>query len=211
MTSSARIATNSTAIILLAAGGSRRLGHPKQRVLFRGESLLRHMTQIALGSSASEVVVVLGFQASILRNDLQDLPVAIVENPVWERGMGSSLKAGLAAARAQRADLEAVLFMTVDQPAVTTTLLNALWETCREGGTGEQNFHHTLAACTYGDSVGVPAVFGCRWFGHLEEIGDSEGAKRLLNAHRHKVRQLAFPEGDLDIDTPEDLSRLRAT
>src|SRR5215475_6610558 len=81
----------SVALLLLAAGGSTRMGRPKQLLEYRGRPLLRHSVEQALGSRCRPVVVVLGAEADACRAAIQDAPVDVMINHAWAEGMGSSI------------------------------------------------------------------------------------------------------------------------
>ncbi|HEY0757641.1 MAG TPA: nucleotidyltransferase family protein [Acidisarcina sp.] len=87
----------SPAGLVLAAGGSRRLGQPKQLLELDGEALLRRTVRIAVEAGCGRVVVVLGAGAEALRLQVAGLPAEVVVNAEWEQGMGGSIRAGLEA------------------------------------------------------------------------------------------------------------------
>ena len=89
--------SNETAIIILAAGGSTRMGTPKQLLQFEGRTLLRRAAQTALATDCRPVVVVLGASAETMRQELHGLDVVIVENANWQTGMAGSLRTGIKA------------------------------------------------------------------------------------------------------------------
>ncbi len=84
-------------IVLLAAGGSTRMGRPKQLLPIAGQSMLRHAAGAAVGSGCMPVVVVLGAGAESLQNELSGLPVTIAVNDIWQRGLGGSIRCGMRA------------------------------------------------------------------------------------------------------------------
>ena len=185
-------------VIVLAAGGSRRLGTPKQMVRdSSGETLIARAARTALAAACGPVVVVLGASADAIRPALTRLPVTVVVSKQWESGMAASLHTGLAAL----GEADAALVMLCDQPAVTPTLLNRLVETHRATG-------HALAACEYGGIIGVPALFGRALFPALLSLRGEEGARRVIKAYGGPQSHLPFPEGEQDVDTPADLSAL---
>ena len=183
-------------LIILAAGGSTRLAAPKQLLPVGGRSFLRHAADTALASVCRPVVVVLGAKAEELQTELAGLDVTIVNNTQWQRGLGSSIRAGMAAIEA--ASCEAVAIMLCDQPLVSAQLLNRLVET--KAG---------VAAAEYGGTVGVPALFTAEFFAELTALPGDTGAKGLLLRHAARIARVPFPEAALDIDTPEDYQRFR--
>ncbi len=182
-----------TGAIVLAAGGSSRLGAPKQLVTFRGETLVRQAVKTALASVCERVVVVVGSQATEMRRELKDLPVLIVENKDWRTGISSSIRAGI-----ERIDSDGVVIMLCDQPFVTAHVLNDLISTHRRTC-------RPIVASTYGTTRGVPAFFARELFTALASLTKDEGARRIIASHHEQVATVEFPNGAVDIDTPEDL------
>jgi hypothetical protein len=108
--------------VLLAAGASSRLGEPKQLLKSKGLSLLRHAAVTACASRASEVIIVLGYEAPRMRSELAGLPVLVLENPLWREGISSSIRLAVSSLSA---DSEGVLLMVCDQPRLSSLHLNA--------------------------------------------------------------------------------------
>src|SRR5258707_12190595 len=102
------------AAILLAAGGSTRMGSPKQLLKYQGQSLVRRSALAALASVCRPVQVVVGCHADRVGQELNGLPVQIVENDNLARGMGSTKHAGLQAPldRTPHADPGRAMLMT---------------------------------------------------------------------------------------------------
>lgn len=194
--------SNLIGVILLAAGASRRLGTAKQSLAFQGSTLLRRSAETALLVSGA-VVVALGARRAVLRAEIADLPVTIVENKDWERGMGGSLKIGLDALLETNEKLRAVVVMVCDQPFVSVELLERIVAVF-------QATNAPVVACRYADTLGVPALFSAELFPELHALEPSHGAKTLIAEHRRRVVPVEFPEGAFDIDTPEDYARLLA-
>ncbi len=183
-------------ILLLAAGSSSRLGRPKQLLPYRNTTLLRHLAAQAIASAASEVIIVLGSDSENMRRELKGLPLKIVENKDWEKGIGSSIRAGVREA----GTAGAVLIMLCDQPLVTTSLLNSM--------IAAFSGNNSLIACSYSSTVGVPALFGKEFFSELTQLKGDAGAKGVLLRHREKIHQISFPAGSIDVDTEEDVKML---
>jgi molybdenum cofactor cytidylyltransferase len=186
---------------VLAAGGSSRLGTPKQLVRWRGRTLLRRAAETALAGAVGPVVVVLGAEAPALRAELDGLAVHVAVNRRWRVGLASSLRAGLRAAMAAsgRGGPAAVLFVTCDQPYVTPSLLRRLAQRFRRGA--------PIVASAYAGTLGVPALFGRACFREILSLEGDMGAKRLLAHHRDDVALVRFARGATDVDRPSDIRK----
>src|SRR5215467_7322460 len=112
------MARNDIGIIVLAAGGSSRLGRPKQLLEFEGKSLLRWAVETALNSELGPVVVVLGAGFDLLQKEIADLSAEVIQNANWDDGMSSSIIAGLNVVTSISPSIPAVIFMLCDQPRV---------------------------------------------------------------------------------------------
>ena len=193
---------NDLACVLLAAGGSRRLGAAKQLIRYRARPLLAHAVAAARGALPyAPLIVVVGSDALRLKLVLRRTSsgARIVTNPRWRDGMASSLCSGLhAVPRAARA----ALVMLVDQPRVDAAALRRLvtaWR--RRPG--------VPAAARYDQRVGVPAILPRRHWRVLKDLQGDQGARALLRG-RAAAAPVDMPEAALDIDTPADLLELRA-
>lgn len=187
--------------VILAAGSSSRMGAPKQTLLFRGQTLLRRAALAALGAGCRPVVVVTGAHAEQSRRELRGLEVLEVVNGLWETGMASSVRAGLEAVLEADAGTAAVVLMLCDQPHVTAEVVSTLVAAQRASGS-------RLVASRYGGGFGVPALFCKELFAELARLEGSAGAKRVIQSHAEEAHFVAFPGGEVDVDTPEDFSRL---
>ncbi|MDD9872777.1 MAG: nucleotidyltransferase family protein [Deltaproteobacteria bacterium] len=185
------------AAIVLAAGGARRMGRPKQLLEIGGRALVRRAVDAAAGV-ADAVWVVVGAGADAVAAALAGSGARIARNPDWTRGMASSIRCGVEAACAA-APPRALLLLLCDQPAVTTALLQRLAAHFAAG--------RGLAACEYAGALGPPALFGAQHFSALRGLRGDGGARALLEAPGAQVARVPFPEGALDVDTPADLRR----
>ena len=186
--------------VILAAGGSSRFGEPKQLLNFHGETLVRRAVRVAIEAGCSRVVVVVGKAGGAIRKELRETPAVIVENHEWPRGLGTSIRRGLA----QQADLvDAVLLLTCDQPLADAALIAQLI------AVGKQT-RKPIVACRYANTLGVPALFDRSCFEDLLALPDDSGAKSLIKARPADVASILFEDGAIDIDTPEDFQRLAA-
>ncbi|HVG63000.1 MAG TPA: nucleotidyltransferase family protein [Hyalangium sp.] len=193
-------------VVLLAAGGSSRLGRPKQLLVHEGKTLVRRAAEAAVAAQRGPVVVVLGAQAEAVLAELMGLPVRTVQNADWGAGMGSSLKVGLRALDTEEPPganpaVEAVLVMLCDQLRVDAGHLLALVET----------FTRTRApivASSYEGTRGVPALFSRALFPELEALAPDQGARGVIARDPSRVVEVALAGGGEDVDTAQDLSRL---
>ena len=200
------------AVILLAAGGSTRLGSPKQLLVYEGKSLLRRAAESALTWGRKPAVVVLGAGSERLRQEVEGLEVVVVENPAWEQGMGGSVRRGMAAVDAGEQEaaggggLDGVLLTLCDQPLVGAEALGRIGAAFDAGGRAED----AIVAAAYLKTVGVPVLFGTAYFEALRTLPEDAGAKGLLRRHAGKVIAVPMPEGAVDVDTREQYERLKA-
>ncbi|MEV4798865.1 nucleotidyltransferase family protein [Nonomuraea sp. NPDC049421] len=177
--------------LLLAAGEGSRLGRPKALVEYAGERLVDRGVRLLAEGGCHPVVVVLGAATVRVRG------AVTVRNPDWASGMGSSLRAGLAALPAQA---EAVVVALVDQPLIGPGAVRALI------GSGAG-----LAVATYGGRRRNPVLIARTHFAGVAELAVGDvGARAYLKAHPELVTEVPCDgHGDpSDIDTPADLDRL---
>jgi molybdenum cofactor cytidylyltransferase len=187
-------------VIILAAGGSSRLGSPKQLLQYRGQSLIRGAVEAAAGSLCDRVVVVIGNEAQRMRDELDGLPVSLVENQNWRTGMSSSIRAGME--ELLKGDLDAVVLMLCDQPFVTAEILNELIFTYFKTS-------DPIVASSYEGVQGAPAFFTRELFDELTSLTADEGARRVILKYPASVVTIPFPQGAFDVDTPHEYQLLQ--
>ncbi len=184
------------AAVILAAGASTRLGEAKQLAQLAGERLLERAVRVAGEAGLGPVIVVLGARAEEVRAACALGDATIVMNESWGEGMASSVRAGVEAAGI---DVDGVVLMTCDQPAVTAEHLRRL---C---AAGEDAAADDAVASSYGGRLGVPAFFPACRRGELLALRGDAGARSLLIG----VRAVALEGGELDVDTLESLAEAR--
>ena len=177
------------------------MGRPKQTLEFEGTSLLRRAAQAALGAGCSPVIVVTGANAEVSRRELSGLDVREVLNPDWQTGMASSIAAGLDGLLNIDRNAVAVVIMVCDQPYVTADVVSRLVSAHRLNP-------DSVIASKYDESFGVPALFTRPLFDELARLRGPAGAKEVIRKHAAGATFLPFPEGEVDVDTPEVLARV---
>jgi molybdenum cofactor cytidylyltransferase len=184
----------SVAAILLAAGGSSRIGSPKQLLPYRERSLLRYAAEIAVESNAGQTFAVLGYELERMKAELRGLDVGVIENLDWESGIASSIHVAISSLPSA---FKAAIILLCDQPLITSELLDVLIKTQEETG-------KPIVACRYEDTIGVPALFDRSLFPELMLLNGDHGAKQLITKHGDQAALIPFPGGTVDIDTLAD-------
>jgi molybdenum cofactor cytidylyltransferase len=188
------------AIVILAAGQSSRLGSPKQLLPFNGKSLLRHSVDEAVKTNL-QVIVVIGANGNIMKNELEGLNITVAENKNWKEGMSTSLRCGLIAARSMNKDVDGIIFVVSDQPFVSRRLLNHLLKVQHETG-------FPIVACDYEKKLATPTLFHKIFFDELMNLQGDTGARKMIEKNKNLAASVPFPEGNVDIDTKEDYDAL---
>ena len=187
------------AVVVLAAGGSTRLGQPKQLLTREGETLVHRTVRLALETSPAQVLVIVGADADSIAAGVADLQCEIISNHEWQSGMAGSLHA---AGENLGAAVQRVLVLVCDQPALERRHLDALLEGARATETG-------CAATMHGDALGVPTLVPRNWFDAMQVTGDRGFSARLGQQRAAGIFQLDAPELGMDIDSPDDLAKAR--
>jgi molybdenum cofactor cytidylyltransferase len=192
------------AAVVLAAGRSTRMGAINKLIAeIGGKPLVRIAAEQALASRASPVIVVTGHEREKVESALDGLPVRLVHNPDYAEGLGTSLKAGIAAVPA---DADGAVVCLGDMPQVTSQLIDKLLAA----------FDPERGALVVVPSIngrrGNPVVWSRRFFHDLAAIDGDIGARHLIGAYTEAVAEVPV-EGEaalIDVDTPESLSAVKA-
>ena len=192
---------NQYGIILLAAGASRRLGKPKQLLPYAGKTMLQHVLHTVLHERDAPVVLVLGSGASLYLRELDEERIFLTINTEWEKGMATSIKAGLTALLDKLPDIESVIIMTCDQPYISGKVLDELIEMKQKSG-------KPIVASSYAETLGPPVIFRSQYFPDLMQLEGDSGARKIITQHPDEVASISFPEGNIDIDTQADYEAL---
>ena len=193
--------SDAIALILLAAGSSSRMGQSKQLLQYRGKTLLHHAVDAGVASGCAPIVVVVGHDAGAMRDELKTTAAIVADNGDWQQGMGTSIRVGVERVEREAPQTAAVVIAVCDQPLVDAKVLRRLVDVYRTCG-------YPMAAATYAGTVGVPAVFNRNYFAALKTLPPQTGAKQVLRAHNDQVAKIEMEEAALDLDTPDDVTRL---
>src|ERR1700719_1427359 len=156
-----------TAIVILAAGGSRRLGQPKQLLSVLGEPLLRRIVRTATDVGPDHLIVVLGSSAYDCVPVIKDCEVDIVVNPFWESGLAGSIR--IRGERAEEQDADSVLLLLADQPWLNSEVIRRFLD--RMNGQTD-----VIISARYAGILGAPMMFGADWFPQLIDLEGDQGA-----------------------------------
>lgn len=185
------------AAIILAAGPSSRMGQSKQLLDVGGELLLVKTIQTVLRAGLQNVTVVLGANEHAHREVMKDLPVDVVTNPDWKRGMGSSIKTGLNDILSRHPGTDAVIIFVCDQPMLSDDIIKNIIQKHTET-------KKPVIASEYSNVPGVPVLFDKSYFEVLMKLPDSEGAKKIILKNPGDVTLVPFAGGEVDLDTMAD-------
>jgi molybdenum cofactor cytidylyltransferase len=183
--------------LVLAAGGSRRLGRPKQLLPYGRATLLDHVLDTARSCSFDQLLCVIGGAASDVRGTVKLGGVEVVENPDFGEGCSSSIAAALHAVDSR---CDVLVLMLGDQPGVTAEAVGKLL-----AGRGDA----PIAVCAYSDGRGHPLAFSRSLFPELESLHGDKAVWKLLDRHQAVAADVpvdgAIPR---DVDTWADYTQI---
>ena len=206
------------ALVILAAGSSTRMGRPKQNLIFRGKTLLQSTIDAARGAIdhgagagiAVDVIVVLGANEEVVRqnNDFRNCDVIV--NTRWAEGMSSSIHCALRHLEAFSESRDAALFTVADLAHVDATHFVKL--------IGSYVTSNASVVCSaFVDNsepgaiiMGVPALFNRELFAELMALSGDVGAKRVIAKYSDSLVSVEIESASFDIDTDADYSQLES-
>lgn len=182
--------------VVLAAGGSRRLGQPKQLLKREGETLVHRAVRMALATQPARVLLVVGGDADAMRLAVAGLDVEITVNTAWEEGLASSVRmAAIALADSQAP----CLLLGCDQPALQVSHLQQLLE-------GAAVSESACAATMHGDAMGIPVIVSPAVLAEARALVGDRGLRAVLQGlPRESIHVLDARELQFDLDTPTDM------
>jgi len=188
--------------VVLAAGTSTRMGRNKLFMELEGEMLVRRVVGRVSTAGVDPLIVVVGHEAERVQRALEGIRYQPVLNADFERGVNSSLRAGIHAASESPA--RAAVVVLADMPYVTTEMIATLVE----------KYRRSDAPLVISDYAGVnapPMLYDRSLF---PELAQSEGqgcGKHVVKRHRHEAESASWPaEALTDLDAPEDFARVKA-
>jgi molybdenum cofactor cytidylyltransferase len=186
------------AMILLAAGGSTRMGRPKQLLEFKGKKLITIVVERLLACRKFPVIVVLGELSKEIAPYCKLEGVSIIQNINWQSGMASTIQCGLEFAEFGFDDVSHVLFALCDQPFVEAEHYYALVE-------ASEAHPDKIIAAYYGGQAGAPMIFPRSYFPMLARLTGDQGARAVVRNLQADVIQVSMPTAAMDWDEVGDV------
>jgi molybdenum cofactor cytidylyltransferase len=194
----------SVAAVVLAAGRSTRMGGPNKLVAeISGKPLVRIAVEEAVASRARPVIVVTGHQRERVEGALADLPVKLVHNPDFADGLGTSVRAGIAAVPGES---DGAVICLGDMPQVDAALIDRLIAAF------DPEKGALAVVPTVDGERGNPVLWSRRFFPDLMTIEGDVGARRLIGRYGEAVVEVPVTGKAVftDVDTPQALEGLKA-
>ena len=190
-------------VLIPAAGASQRLGQAKQLVQLNGQTLLERAVQHAAATQAVEIIVITGAASESLPaesalNHASPVPVRLVSNPDWVKGIGTSIALG---ARSISDKSKGLLILLCDQWRIETADLQTLIDVWYADPTA-------LVASQSEAITGPPAIFPISCFAALARLQGDAGARKVLQTHAGLLHTVKISNAAADLDTPADLIEL---
>lgn len=189
------------AAIILAAGKSSRMKSPKQLLQWQNKQFIQHVIDIAIQTQLTPIKVVLGAHKEKIQPHIQQNPIDIIINPVWQTGLASSVKAGINSLPSQTSS---VFIFLADQPQVKPELIQALVEK------NKTSTAHAILP-RHQNKTGNPILINAKLFPQVQTLKGDQGFRQLFP--KINIDYLDWPDSSilLDIDTPNDLQKLKTT
>ncbi|MGB0431435.1 MAG: nucleotidyltransferase family protein [Bacteroidia bacterium] len=189
-----------TAILVLAAGESKRMGCAKQLLPYNNHTLITHCIKNCLNSGIGDVFCVLGANFNLVKQEVEKHKVVkIIKSTTWQKGIGESIKAGIRVINDLN-EYTSVLIVLADQPFISVLTLKKLVLHAVE-------YNNGIVATCYKSGMGVPAVFPSSYFSELLKIEPGQGAKKIINTHIDTVGLVIPAIEKVDIDTHSEYKK----
>jgi molybdenum cofactor cytidylyltransferase len=189
-----------TAAMILAAGAASRMGKAKMLLPYKGKTILEQLIGELKTVAPQSICLVTGKYHEAIAQTISDPAIQLVYNEAWNKGMAGSIAAGMKALLQQIPDLDLVWIVVGDQPFLSKRVLQEILRKQQEAQKG-------IVAAQYKGVAGTPVLFSAVYFEALQKLTGDKGARVILQEHPEDMATVAFPQGELDIDTPEDYDR----
>jgi len=188
-------------VILLAAGGSIRMGRPKQLLNWDNNTLIEHQIE-TIRKTGNRLFVVLGAYSEAIIPLIEKKGVEIIINNRWQSGMGSSISEGFSGAVKLVPDADGIMITLTDQPLIPAEHYKNLITKFQPG---RQNIIVSASGKVHS---GAPVVFDKYYFPELKSLAGDKGARTVIELHKHNVITVECERILDDLDTTEDYVRL---
>ncbi|MGC1206112.1 MAG: nucleotidyltransferase family protein [Flavobacteriaceae bacterium] len=189
------------AVVILAAGASKRMGEPKQLLKWGDSTLITHTIQTALKLKVDTVYVVLGANFKLIENSIAHFPITILNNENWEQGLGESIAFTSKHLQNETYKPEGILFVLADQPFITVSYLKSIISSFSKGE------KQIIASSYQNRKFGVPALFDSYYINDLSDLKGDFGAKNFLQKSESFIKALKPPVKNVDLDFKEDYEK----
>jgi molybdenum cofactor cytidylyltransferase len=182
--------------IVLAAGESKRMGHPKQLLPFGKKTLIETVVDHVCQSQVKQIIVVLGAHKERIAKKLAGYPVSMVFNARYRHGMLSSIQLGFTAIAK---DASAALVILGDQPTIPAWVIDHLIDAYKISGKG-------IIVPVFQGRRGHPVLFDCKYRDEVAALDHTVGLRALVHGHPDDVEEVIVESSAIlkDIDYPED-------
>ena len=186
--------------IILAAGMSRRMDSPKQLLPIGGKPLLQHMLDNVDRSAVDEIVLVLGFEADLIRKDLSENRARIVINSSYKEGMSTSIQAGI---KGLSKKSEAALIILCDQPLIGHQVIDKIISYYKKND-------YKIAVPFYKGFRGNPVLIDKSLFPEMMGISGDIGCRAIFGLHPDFILKVPMDDVSIlvDIDTQQEFEKI---
>ena len=187
------------ALVILAAGESKRMGVPKQLLPWKDSTLLGHAIRVVKNANLDDIYVVLGAHQQEISKNVVLESVQIISNPNWKTGMAGSIACALSFFKQNDLNYDGLLIGLCDQPLLEINHFNQL--------ISRFNGNKDICVTSYGKGFGVPALFGSSFFSDLHQLRGHGGAKKLMLQNTQALIKVDCEGKTVDLDTLDDYTR----
>ncbi len=189
-----------TAVLILAAGESKRLGEPKQLLPYKDTNLLIHTIEQVQSLPNTDVFIVVGAHFKDVFDSIRNQPVTVIKNNDWEKGMGSSLAKGIKFIQ-KKDSFDRVLITLSDLPLTEAPHYAELLDLADES-------HKRIVITNYENVSGAPVVFDASLFNELSLLENNDGAKPVIDKYKREVIKYNSKTPFFDVDTQAAYQKL---